>query len=58
MPRVVFSVRPAAIESRRPLPNSLMPDNLAKQMTLQEFAICWRSDNTVTTAPAFSKLDG
>ena len=33
----VFSLRPAAIESRRPMPNSLMPDNLAKQMTLQEF---------------------
>ena len=33
----VFSLKPIAIESRKPLTNSLMPENLQKQMTVQEF---------------------
>ena len=33
----VFSLKPITIESRQPLANSLMPENLQKQMTVQEF---------------------
>ncbi len=33
----VFSLKPITIESRKPLTNSLMPENLQKQMTVQEF---------------------
>ena len=33
----VFSLKPAVIESRKPLANSLMPENLQRQMTVQEF---------------------